>query len=203
MQARDTCLIGDMTTNLASRSDYRVGTWKLDPSHSELSFWVRHLKISKVRGTFENFDVTVITPEDPSKISIEASIDVSSVDTGVEARDNHLRSSDFFLVEQHPHMLFRSTGIRVDGDDFTIDGELTLRGVTQPVTLTGEFGGVITDDYGRTKAGASASAKINRQDFGVSWNAALEAGGFTLGDDVTITIDLQVDLQQAEATAAA
>jgi polyisoprenoid-binding protein YceI len=203
MPARDTCLIGDMTTNLASRSDYRVGTWKLDPSHSELSFWVRHLKISKVRGTFENFDVTVITPEDPSKISIEASIDVSSVDTGVEARDNHLRSSDFFLVEQHPHMLFRSTGIRVDGDDFTIDGELTLRGVTQPVTLTGEFGGVITDDYGRTKAGASASAKINRQDFGVSWNAALEAGGFTLGDDVTITIDLQVDLQQAEATAAA
>ena len=196
-------LIGDMTTNLASRADYRVRTWKLDPSHSELSFWVRHLKISKVRGTFENFDVTVTTPEDPSQISIEASIDVSSVNTGVEARDNHLRSSDFFLVEEHPHMLFRSTGIQVDGDDFTIEGELTLRGVTQTVTLTGEFGGVITDDYGRTKAGASASTKINRHDFGVSWNAALEAGGFTLGDDVTISIDLQVELQQAEASAAA
>ncbi|MEO6117362.1 MAG: YceI family protein [Pseudolysinimonas sp.] len=192
-----------MTTNLASRSDYRVGTWKLDPTHSELSFWVRHLKISKVRGTFENFDVTVETPEDPSKISIEASIDVSSVNTGQDARDNHLRSSDFFLVEQHPHMLFRSTGIQVEGDDFTIAGELTLRGITQPVTLTGEFGGVITDDYGRTKAGASASTTINRHDFGVSWNAALEAGGFTLGDDVTITIDLQVDLLQAEASAAA
>jgi polyisoprenoid-binding protein YceI len=192
-----------MTTNLATRSDYRVGTWKLDPSHSELSFWVRHLKISKVRGTFEKFDVTVITPEDPSKISIEASIDVSSVNTGQDARDNHLRSSDFFLVEQHPHMLFRSTGIQVDGDAFSIEGELTLRGVTQTVTLTGEFGGVITDDFGRTKAGASASTKINRQDFGVSWNAALEAGGFTLGDEVTITIDLQVDLQQAEAAAAA
>jgi len=197
------CLIGDMTTNLASRSDYRVGTWKLDPTHSELSFWVRHLKISKVRGTFENFDVTVITPEDPSKISVEASIDVSSVSTGVEARDNHLRSSDFFLVEEHPHMLFRSTGFQVDGDDFTMEGELTLRGVTQPVTLTGEFGGVITDDYGNIKAGASASTKINRQDFGVSWNAALEAGGFTLGDDVTISIDLQVALQEAEASAAA
>ena len=191
-----------MTTNLATRSDYRVGTWKLDPAHSELSFWVRHLKITKVRGTFETFDVTVVTPEDPSKISIEASIDVSSVNTGQEARDNHLRSSDFFLVEQHPHMTFRSTGIQVDGDAFTIDGELTLRGVTKTVTLTGEFGGVITDDYGRTKAGASASTTINRQDFGVSWNAALEAGGFTLGDDVTITIDLQVDLQQ-EASAAA
>lgn len=164
---------------------------------------MRHLKISKVRGTFEDFDVTVTTPEDPSKISIEASIDVSTVSTGVEARDNHLRSSDFFLVEQHPHMLFRSTGIQVDGDNFTIDGELTLRGVTQPVTLAGEFGGVITDDYGRTKAGASASTTINRHDFGVSWNAALEAGGFTLGDEVTITMDLQVDLQQAQAAAAA
>jgi len=192
-----------MTTNLASRSDYRVGTWTLDPAHSELSFWVRHLKISKVRGIFENFEVTVITPEDPSEISIEASIDVSSVNTGQEARDNHLRSSDFFLVEQHPHMRFTSTNIEVDGDDFTIAGELTLRGVTQQVTLTGEFGGVITDDYGRTKAGASASTTINRHDFGVSWNAALEAGGFTLGDDVTITIDLQVDLQQAEAAEAA
>jgi polyisoprenoid-binding protein YceI len=192
-----------MTTNLATRSDYRVGTWKLDPAHSELSFWVRHLKITKVRGTFESFDVTVTTPEDPSKISIDASIDVSSVNTGQEQRDNHLRSSDFFLVEQHPHMTFRSTDIQVDGDAFTIDGELTLRGVTKTVTLTGEFGGVITDDYGRTKAGASASTTINRQDFGVSWNAALEAGGFTLGDDVTITIDLQVDLQQGEASAAA
>ena len=191
------------TTSLASRSDYRIGTWKLDPAHSELSFWVRHLKITKVRGTFETFDVTVTTPEDPSKISIEASIDVSSVNTGQEQRDNHLRSSDFFLVEQHPHMTFRSTEIQVDGDAFTIDGELTLRGVTKTVTLTGEFGGVITDDYGRTKAGASASTTINRQDFGVSWNAALEAGGFTLGDDVTITIDLQVDLQQGEVSAAA
>src|SRR3954464_15996907 len=96
------CLIGDMTTNLYSRSDYRAGTWKLDPTHSELSFWVRHLKISKQSGTFEDFDVTVITPEDPSEISIEAYIDVSSVNTGVEPRDNHLRSSDFFLVEENP-----------------------------------------------------------------------------------------------------
>ena len=191
-----------MTTNLATRSDYRTGTWKLDPTHSELSFWVRHLKISKVRGTFKTFDVTVITPEDPSQISVVADIDVSSVDTGQEQRDGHLRSSDFFLVEQHPTMTFTSTGITVDGDDFTLVGDLTLRGVTQPVTLTGEFGGVITDDYGRTKAGATASTKINRHDFGVSWNAALEAGGFTLGDDITITIDLQVDLQPEEGTAA-
>lgn len=196
-------LIGDMTTTLSTHPDYRVGTWKLDAAHSELSFWVRHLRISKVRGTFETFDVMVITSEDPTQIGIEASVDVSSIHTGQDARDNHLRSSDFFLVEQHPNMLFRSTGIRVAGDNFTIDGELTLRGVTQNVTLDGEFGGIITDDSGRTKAGASASTTINRHDFGVSWNAALEAGGFTLGDDVTITIDLQVDLQQAEAPAEA
>lgn len=196
------CLIGDMTTNLASRTDYRTGTWKLDPTHSELSFWVRHLKISKVRGVFESFDVTVTVPEDPSQISVVATVDVSSVNTKQEQRDAHLRTSDFFLAEEHPTITFTSTGITVDGDAFALTGDLSLRGVTKSVTLTGEFGGVITDDYGRTKAGASASVTINRQDFGVSWNAALEAGGFTLGDDVTISVDLQVDLQPEDGAAA-
>ena len=160
-------------------------------------------KVQAELDKVDNVGLTYIAGGTPNEISVEASIDVSSVNTGVEPRDNHLRSSDFFLVEEHPHMLFRSTGIQVDGDDFVMDGELTLRGVTQAVTLTGEFGGVITDDYGRTKAGASATTTINRQDFGVSWNAALEAGGFTLGDEVTISIDLQVQLQQAEASEAA
>jgi polyisoprenoid-binding protein YceI len=191
-----------MTTNLASRTDYRTGTWKLDPTHSELSFWVRHLKISKVRGVFESFDVTVTVPEDPSQISVVATVDVSSVNTKQEQRDAHLRTSDFFLAEEHPTITFTSTGITVDGDAFALTGDLSLRGVTKSVTLTGEFGGVITDDYGRTKAGASASVTINRQDFGVSWNAALEAGGFTLGDDVTISVDLQVDLQPEDGAAA-
>ncbi len=191
-----------MTTNLASRTDYRTGTWKLDPSHSELTFSVRHLAISKVRGSFQTFDVTVVTPEDPSQISVVASVDVASVNTGQEQRDGHLRSSDFFLVEEHPTMTFTSTGITVDGDDFTLVGDLTLRGVTKSVTLTGEFGGIVTDGYGQTKAGASASTKINRQDFGVNWNAALEAGGFTLGNDVTISLDIQLVLQpEADATA--
>jgi len=185
-----------MTNSIDTRPDYIVGTWKLDPSHSELSFSVRHLAISKVKGTFETFDVTVITPEDPTQISVEATIDVASVNTKQEQRDAHLRTSDFFLVDEHPTITFTSTSFEAKGDDFTLNGDLTLRGVTQPVTLKGEFGGVITDDYGRTKAGASATTTINRQDFGVSWNAALEAGGFTLGDDVTITIDLQVDLQK-------
>ena len=185
-------------TTTALHPKYLTGTWKLEPVHSEISFQVRHLAISKVRGKFENFDVTIVTAEDPNDSTIEASIDVSSVTTGQEARDNHLRSSDFFLAEEHPHILFKATGddIQIDGEDFTITGDLTMRGVTLPVTLKGELGGVIDDPYGNVRAGATASTKINRQDFGVSWNAALEAGGFTLGDDVTITIELQVVLQK-------
>ncbi|MCU1514689.1 MAG: polyisoprenoid-binding protein [Microbacteriaceae bacterium] len=184
-----------MTNTIETHPDYRTGTWKLDPTHSELSFSVKHLKISKVKGTFETWDVTVVTGENPNDTTIEATVDVASVNTKQADRDNHLRTSDFFLVEAHPNMTFKSTSIALKGDDLTIEGDLTLRGVTLPVTLKGEFGGVITDDYGRTKAGAAVSTVINRQEFGVSWNAALEAGGFTLGDDVTITIDLQVDLQ--------
>ncbi len=185
-------------TTTAPHPSYTVGTWKLEPVHSEISFTVRHLAISKVRGKFESFDVTIVTAEDPKDSTIEASIDVSSVNTGQEARDNHLRSSDFFLAEKHPHILFKATGdnIAINGDDFTIVGDLTLRGVTLPVTLKGELGGVIDDPYGNVRAGATATTTINRQDFGVSWNAALEAGGFTLGDDVTITVELQVILQK-------
>jgi polyisoprenoid-binding protein YceI len=184
------------TSTIAAHRNFVSGTWKLDPAHSELSFSVRHLAVAKVRGTFDTFDVTIVTDEDPAKTTIEAVIDVASVNTRQEQRDQHLRTSDFFLVEEHPQAVFRSSSITVDGDDFTIVGELSLRGVTQPVTLKGEFGGIATDGYGNTKAGASASVKINRQDFGVSWNAALEAGGFTLGDDVTITADIQVALQK-------
>jgi polyisoprenoid-binding protein YceI len=175
---------------------YTVGTWTVDPTHSEVTFQVRHLAISKVRGKFETFEVTVVTAEDPKDTTIEASIDVSSVNTAQEARDNHLRSSDFFLVEGHPHIIFKAAGkdLALDGEDFTLKGDLTLRGVTLPVTLKGELGGVINDPYGNVRAGVTATTKINRQDFGVSWNAALEAGGFTLGDDVTINIELELVL---------
>ncbi len=184
-----------MTTSIETHPDYAVGTWKLDPAHSEISFTVKHLKISKVRGTFENFDVTIVTAENPHDSTIDATIDVASVNTNQKDRDAHLRTSDFFLVDEYPTMTFHSTSFDGDVDEFRVTGDLTLRGVTKPVVLTGEFGGIITDDYGRTKAGATATTKINRHDFGVSWNAALEAGGFTLGDEVTITMDLQVVLQ--------
>jgi polyisoprenoid-binding protein YceI len=186
-----------MTDITVMHPGYITGTWKLDPAHSELSFRVKHLGISKVRGIFEKFDVTIVTAERPEDSTVEAMIDMSSVNTKQQARDNHLRSSDFFLVEQHPTMEFTSTRISFgDGDDFSLVGNLTLRGVTQEVTLTGEFGGVLTDNQGNTKAGATATTRINRHDFGVSWNAAIEAGGFTLGDDVTIGIELEVVLQK-------
>lgn len=189
-------LHGLMTITTDIHPDYIAGTWKLDPYHSEIAFSVKHLMISKVRGTFEKFDVTIVTAENPADSTIEATIDVASVNTGVEPRDQHLRTSDFFQVDEHPVMTFVSTSFAGEPDDFTVTGDLTLRGVTKSVVLKGEFGGIVTDGQGQTKAGATATAKINRHDFGVSWNNALETGGVTLGDDVTITLDLQVALQK-------
>ncbi|KQS08785.1 polyisoprenoid-binding protein [Curtobacterium sp. Leaf183] len=176
---------------------YVAGTWTLDPTHSEVSFSVRHLAISKVKGKFERFDAKLVTAENPLDTTLEATIDVASINTNQEQRDQHLATGDFFLTEEHPNMTFRSTGIREDGDDMLIDGELSLRGVTKSVTLKTEFGGVTTDGYGQTKLGAEAKTKIDRTEFGVNWNAALEAGGFTLGNDVTINLDVQFVLQAA------
>jgi polyisoprenoid-binding protein YceI len=188
-------LHGVMTAITDTHPAYVAGTWKLDPTHSDVTFSVRHLAISKVRGSFENFDVTVVTAEDPTQSTIEATIEIASVNTGQKDRDNHLKTSDFFLADEFPTMTFTSTKIAADGEDLVIEGDLTLRGVTKPVVLKGEFGGIVVDGYGQTKAAASVSTKINRLDFGVNWNAALEAGGFTLGNDVSIDVDVQVVLQ--------
>lgn len=186
-----------MTNLIDTHPSYVVGTWAIDPTHSTLTFSVKHLAISKVRGSFEKFDVTVVTAEDPTATTVEAVIDIASVNTNQKDRDAHLRTSDFFQVDEFPTATFTSSSIAITGDDFTITGDLTLRGVTKPITLTGEFGGIATDGYGQTKAGLTASTKINRHDFGVSWNAALEAGGLTLGDDISLTIELQLVLQAA------
>lgn len=174
---------------------YQAGTWVLDAAHSEVTFSVRHLAISKVKGSFEKFDVTVITTGDPLETSITASIDVASVNTKQKDRDAHLRTNDFFAIDEYPTIDFTSTSVEFDGADATIHGDLTLRGVTKPVTFTGEFGGIIVNGYGQTVAGGSFTTKIDRLDYGVKWNAAVEAGGLTLGNEVTITIDAQVALQ--------
>ena len=175
---------------------YKAGTWVLDPSHSEVTFSVRHMMISKVRGTFGVKSATLVAPENPLDAQVEASVDVTSVDTKDEGRDNHLRSGDFFDVENHPTMEFRSTGARIADGDFLVDGDLTIRGITKPVSFEVDFGGFGSDPWGNYKAGASAKAVINREDFGLTWNAALETGGVLVGKDVTINLDLQAALQQ-------
>ncbi len=174
---------------------YRPGTYVLDPSHSEVTFSVRHMMISKVRGTFGVKSATLVAPENPLETKVEASVDVTSVDTKDEGRDQHLRSGDFFDTENFPTMDFVSTGARAENGELFVDGDLTIRGITKPVTFEVDFGGFGSDPWGNYKAGASAKAVINREDFGLTWNAALETGGVLVGKDVTINLDLQAALQ--------
>ncbi|WP_194764221.1 YceI family protein [Microbacterium sp. UFMG61] len=175
---------------------YRAGTWVLDPSHSEVTFSVRHMMISKVRGTFGVKSATLIAPENPLDARVEASVDVTSIDTKDEGRDQHLRSGDFFDTENFPTMEFVSTGARAENGELFVDGDLTIRGITKPVSFELDFGGFGSDPWGNYKAGASAKTVINREDFGLTWNAALETGGVLVGKDVTISLDLQGALQQ-------
>ena len=174
---------------------YRAGTWVLDPAHSEVTFSVRHMMISKVRGTFGVKSATLVAPENPLEAKVEASVDVASIDTKDEGRDAHLRSADFFDTDEFPTMEFVSTGTRVEDGDFLVDGDLTIRGVTKPATFELEFGGFGVDPWGSYKAGATAKTVVNREDFGLTWNAALESGGVLVGKDVTISLDLQGSLQ--------
>jgi polyisoprenoid-binding protein YceI len=174
---------------------YKAGTWILDASHSEVGFSVRHMMISKVRGHFNVKEATLVAPENPLEATLEAKVDASSLDTKDEGRDGHLRSADFFDVETYPEITFTSTGVRVEGGDFLVDGDLTIKDVTKPVTFEVDFGGFGTDPWGNYKAGATAKTVINREDFGLTWNAALETGGVLVGKDVTIELDLQGSVQ--------
>lgn len=172
-----------------------AGTWVIDPSHSEVGFTARHLLVSKVRGFFEKFSGTLTVADDFTESKVEATIDAASVNTRDENRDNHIRTNDFFGVEEHPTWTFVSTGLKSKGSDYELDGDLTIKGVTKPVTLTLEVLGVNKDPWGNVKAGFSASTKVNRKDFGIEWNAPLEAGGFLVGDDVTLNLEIQAALQ--------
>src|SRR6266568_5781458 len=174
---------------------YVAGTWAIDPVHSEVGFSVRHMMVSKVRGKFTKFSGELVTASDVLDSSVTAEIDLASIETGAEQRDAHLRSPDFFDTENHPQMTYRSTGIRRDGGDFILDGELTLKGVTRSVPLTLEVNGFGPDAYGGTRAGFSATAEINRQDFGVNWNAAMETGGVVVSDKVAIHLEIEAVLQ--------
>jgi polyisoprenoid-binding protein YceI len=151
--------------------------------------------VSKVRGKFTKFSGELVTGENPLASSVTAEIDLASIETGAEQRDGHLRSPDFFDTEKHPVMSYRSTGIRAKGDGYVVDGELTLKGVTKNVPLTLELNGFGPDPYGGTRAGFTATAEINRQDFDVTWNAAMEHGGVVVSDKVNILLEIEAVLQ--------
>lgn len=167
------------------------GTWTLDPGHSEAHFSVRHAGISRVRGTFENFTGTARFTDNLHGSVIEAEVQVASVNTRNADRDAHLRSADFFDAENYPVIRFDSLEVsEVKDDKFSLRGNITIRGVTQPIEFDGEFGGQVVDAFDVTRAGFEATTEISRKDFGLTWNAPLEAGGFLVSDNVTITLDV-------------
>jgi polyisoprenoid-binding protein YceI len=182
-----------MTSAVAT--DLSAGTWAIDPAHSSISFSVRHLVVSKVRGSFETFTGAVTVAEDGTP-SVTAEIAVDSVHTGNEQRDAHVKAADFFDVEKYPTASFVSTGVRADGDDYVIDGEFTLHGVTKPIELKLEFNGVNPGMGHGEVAGFEASVVLNRKDFGIDINMPLETGGAVVGDKVAITLEIEA-LKQA------
>jgi polyisoprenoid-binding protein YceI len=175
-----------------------MSAWTLDPAHSQIEFAVKHMMITTVRGQFRKFTVDVDFDEErPERSTVVAHIDASSIETGMEARDVHLRSADFFDVEKYPELTFHSTHVKAAADGYQIRGDLTIRGETRPVTLEAQIGGVVANLQGGRRAAFDATTKISRKAFGLTWNVALESGGFLVGDDIKISIDLAV--LQAEA----
>jgi len=170
---------------------YEAATWTIDPVHSEVGFSVRHMMVSKVRGRFGTFSGQIVTAEDPTKSSVTAEIDLASISTGQEQRDDHIRSADFFEVETYPTMTYKSTGVRVDDGEYVLDGDLTLKGVTRSIPLRLELNGFGPDAYGGTRAGFTATGEINRRDFGVSFNAPMANGGVVVSDKVSLHLEIE------------
>ncbi|MGH3866723.1 MAG: YceI family protein [Pseudonocardiaceae bacterium] len=186
-----------MATVRTAIPGYVAGTWDIDAAHSTVSFAVRHMMISKVRGRFNGISGRLVTAADVLDSSVTVEIDVNSFDTGNAQRDGHIRSADFLHAAEFPTMTYRSTRISRDGDDLVVDGELTVRGITHQVPLTVELTGFGPDPYGGTRAGFSATAKINRKDFGIDTDLPLDGGGVVIGDTVQISLDIQAVLQTA------
>ncbi len=177
---------------------YVAGTWDIDPVHSEVAFTVRHMAVSKVRGRFDKFEGVIVTGEDPLSSTVTATIDATSINTNQEQRDGHIKSADFFEVETHPTWTFTTTGLKADGDDYLLAGDLTIHGVTKPVTLKLEVNGIGPDAYGGTRIGFSATGEINRSDFGVSFNGPIPGvpGAVIVSEKVTLQLEIQGVLRQ-------
>jgi polyisoprenoid-binding protein YceI len=177
------------------------GTYTIDQSHSDVAFTVRHAGISKVRGKFERFEGQVVVAEPFTASTVTVTIDAASINTGDANRDGHLRSADFWDAESKPTWTFVSTAVEGSGEDFVIKGDLTINGVTKPVELATEFNGSVVDAFGTPRIGFSAETEISRKDFGLTWNAAMETGGFLVGDKVKIGLEVAAVPAQVDANA--
>jgi len=174
--------------------------WNIDPTHSSIEFSVKHLGIATVRGRFRKFEALAETGPDGQLKRVDATIDAASIDTGVDQRDEHLRSADFLDVARYPQIRFVSTGIKPGGaGESLVTGDLILRGVTRPVTFTLEQGGAIKDPWGNRRIASSATGRLSRKEWGLTWNQALELGGVMVGDEVKFTIEVEVVAPQAVA----
>ena len=169
-----------------------TGTFVLDKSHTEVGFIARRLMVSKVRGRCTDFEGTVVVADDPSESSVEVTIQAASINTNDENRDKHVRTNDFLSTDEFPALTFRSTKVELSsGGDWKVNGDLTVRGVTRPIVLDVQFEGVIQDPWGNQRLGFTASGEIDRNDFGVSFNAALETGGFVVSPKVKLEIEAE------------
>jgi len=185
------------------KSSIMAITWKIDPAHSEIQFKVKHLMITTVTGYFREFDLVVETETEDFNTAkrVEFTANIDSIDTNNQQRDTHLKTADFFYTDTHRQLRFVGKKYEGSGDEATLQGDLTIRGITEPVTLKVEFAGIVVDPYGQTKAGFSVSGKISRKDFGLTWNAVTEAGQVVASDEVRLHCEIQL-VKQAEAVPA-
>jgi polyisoprenoid-binding protein YceI len=183
-----------LTAEIVEIPGYIAGTWNIDPVHSHIGFMARHLMVSKVRGNFTKFEGQIVTAADPLQSTATATIDTTSFDTSNEQRNGDIKGENFLDVANYPTMTYRSTGIRRDGDDIIVDGDLTIRGITHPVALTVEVNGFGPDPYGGTRAGFSATGEINRNDYGITANMVLPTGGVMVSEKIQLTIEVEATL---------
>jgi polyisoprenoid-binding protein YceI len=189
--------------SLYSLEEKHIMAWKIDTAHSAVHFTVRHMMISNVRGEFQQLSGTVnLDEERPENTTVEVKIDAASINTREAQRDGHLRSADFLDAEKYPHIVFKSTRVERTGEKTArLHGDLTIRDVTRPVVLDVEHTGILTNPWGNLSAGFQARTKINRKDWGLTWNQALEAGGVLVGEEIKVDIELELVKEQAAATA--
>jgi polyisoprenoid-binding protein YceI len=181
-----------MSTTMTTSLEQLTGTYTIDPSHSRVGFVARHAMVTKVRGGFNDFAGTfTVDAATPSASTAELTIEAASIDTRNADRDAHLKSNDFFAMDEHPQVAFRSTAVeQVSETDYRVTGDLTLRGVTKPVTIDLEYTGAAVDPWGNTRVGFEGSTKVNRKDWGLNWNTALEAGGVLVSEKVTLEFEI-------------